>query len=150
MPSPLKSRGLALLALSVLCSAPCTAGARAQSGIELQTCEDLKITGKRYDADGKDAEFVNEYRQNIGEANRLYATTGDQISLPEGVYTVYVIAWGKRELLMHNGNLTEYFARRRATPYMRAKNRPDGRAGLAPMRLTTARTRRPFTPTLIH
>ena len=62
-------------------------------------------------ADGKDAEFVNEYQQQIGETNRLYATTGDQISLPEGVYTVYIIAWGKRELLMHNGNLTEYFAR---------------------------------------
>ena len=62
-------------------------------------------------ADGKDAEFVNEYQQNIGETNRLYATTGDQISLPEGVYTVYIIAWGKRETLMHNGNLTEYFAR---------------------------------------
>lgn len=62
-------------------------------------------------ADGKDAEFVNEYQQQIGETNRLYATTGDQISLPAGVYTVYIIAWGKRELLMHNGNLTEYFAR---------------------------------------
>jgi hypothetical protein len=62
-------------------------------------------------ADGRDAEFVNEYQQNIGETNRLYATTGDQISLPAGVYTVYVIAWGKREILMHNGNLTEYFAK---------------------------------------
>jgi hypothetical protein len=62
-------------------------------------------------ADGKDTEFVNEYQQNIGETNRLYATTGDQISLPAGVYSVYIIAWGKRELLMHNGNLTEYFAK---------------------------------------
>lgn len=62
-------------------------------------------------ADGKDVEFVNEYQQNIGETNRLYATTGDQISLPAGVYTVYIIAWGKRELMMHNGNLTEYFAK---------------------------------------
>jgi hypothetical protein len=62
-------------------------------------------------ADGRDAEFVNEYQQNIGETNRMYATTGDQISLPAGVYTVYIIAWGKREVLMHNGNLTEYFAK---------------------------------------
>ena len=62
-------------------------------------------------ADGKDAEFINEYQQNIGETNRLYATTGDQISLPAGVYSVYIIAWGKRETLMHNGNLTEYFAK---------------------------------------
>jgi len=62
-------------------------------------------------ADGKDAEFVNEYQQNIGETNRMYATVGDQISLPAGVYSVYIIAWGKREVLMHNGNLTEYFAK---------------------------------------
>jgi hypothetical protein len=62
-------------------------------------------------ADGKDAEFVNEYQQNIGETNRLYATTGDEISLPAGVYSVYIIAWGKRELLEHRGNLTEYFAK---------------------------------------
>jgi hypothetical protein len=62
-------------------------------------------------ADGKDVEFVNEYQQDIGEKNRMYATTGDQISLPVGVYSVYIIAWGKRELLMHKGNLTEYFAK---------------------------------------
>jgi hypothetical protein len=62
-------------------------------------------------ADGKDVEFVNKYQQDIGEKNRMYATTGDQISLPAGVYSVYIIAWGKRELLMHNGNLTEYFAK---------------------------------------
>ena len=62
-------------------------------------------------ADGRDAEFVNEYQQNIGEKNRLYATTGDEISLPAGVYTVYIIAWGKRELMEHHGNLTEYFAK---------------------------------------
>jgi hypothetical protein len=41
----------------------------------------------------------------------MYATTGDQISLPAGVYSIYIIAWGKRELLMHNGNLTDYFAK---------------------------------------
>jgi hypothetical protein len=62
-------------------------------------------------ADGKDVEFINEYQQNIGEKNRLYATTGDSLSLPAGVYSVYIIAWGKRETMEHRGNLTEYFAK---------------------------------------
>ncbi|HEV3469622.1 MAG TPA: hypothetical protein VG148_09900 [Pyrinomonadaceae bacterium] len=62
-------------------------------------------------ADGKDAEFVNEYQQNIGEENRKYATVGDSLKLPAGSYSVYVIAWGKREVLEHRGNLTEYFAK---------------------------------------
>jgi hypothetical protein len=62
-------------------------------------------------ANGKDVEFVNEYQQNIGEKNRLYATTGDSLSLPAGVYSVYIIAWGKRETMEHRGNLTEYFAK---------------------------------------
>lgn len=62
-------------------------------------------------ADGKDAEFVNEYEQNIGEGNRKYATVGDELKLPAGTYTVYIIAWGKRELLEHHGNLKEYFAK---------------------------------------
>lgn len=57
--------------------------------------------------DGKDVKFINEYQQNIGETNRKYATVGDQLRLPTGVYSVYIIAWGKRE----NGNLTEYFAK---------------------------------------
>jgi hypothetical protein len=61
--------------------------------------------------DGKDAKFVNEYQQNIGEQNRKYATVGDSLSLPAGVYSVYIIGWGKRETMMHNGNLTEYFAK---------------------------------------
>jgi hypothetical protein len=62
-------------------------------------------------ADGKDVEFVNEYQQNIGEQNRKYATVGDELKLPAGTYSVYIIAWGKRELLEHHGNLTEYFAK---------------------------------------
>jgi len=62
-------------------------------------------------ADGKDVKFINEYQQNIGEKNRFYATTGDELKLPAGVYSVYIIAWGKRELMMKNGNLTEYFAK---------------------------------------
>jgi hypothetical protein len=62
-------------------------------------------------ADGKDVEFINEYQQNIGEKNRFYATVGDQISLPAGIYSVYIIAWGKRETMEHRGNLTEYFAK---------------------------------------
>lgn len=62
-------------------------------------------------ADGKDVEFVNEYQQNIGEENRKFATVGDMLKLPAGTYSVYIIAWGKRELLMKRGNLTEYFAK---------------------------------------
>jgi hypothetical protein len=61
--------------------------------------------------DGKDVEFMNEYQQNIGEKNRFYATTGSEISLPAGTYSVYIIAWGKREVMEHRGNLTEYFAK---------------------------------------
>ncbi len=62
-------------------------------------------------ADGKDVEFVNEYQQNIGDKNRFYATGGNEISLPAGTYSAYVIAWGKRETMEHHGNLTEYFAK---------------------------------------
>ena len=62
-------------------------------------------------ADGKDVKFINEYQQNIGETNRKYATIGDQLRLPAGVYSVYIIAWGKRETMMKNGNLNEYFAK---------------------------------------
>ena len=61
--------------------------------------------------DGKDVAFVNDYQQNIGETNRKYATVGDQLRLPAGVYSVYIIAWGKRETMEHRGNLTEYFAK---------------------------------------
>ena len=62
-------------------------------------------------AGGKDVEFINEYQQNIGEQNRKYATVTDQMKLPAGTYSVYIIAWGKREVLEHRGNLTEYFAK---------------------------------------
>jgi len=62
-------------------------------------------------ADGKDAEFINEYQQNIGEKNRKYATVGDELKLPAGTYSVYIIAWGRREVSEHNGNLTDYFAK---------------------------------------
>lgn len=61
--------------------------------------------------DGKDVAFVNDYQQNIGETNRKYATVGDQLRLPAGVYSVYIIAWGKRETMEHLGNLKEYFAK---------------------------------------
>lgn len=61
--------------------------------------------------DGKDVEFVNEYQQNIGDKNRFYATQNNELSLPAGKYSVYVIAWGKREVMEHRGNLTEYFAK---------------------------------------
>jgi hypothetical protein len=71
----------------------------------------IGIVFHKQGADGKDTDFVNEYQQNIGETNRKYATVGDMLRLPAGTYSVYVIAWGKRESLVHNGNLTEYFAR---------------------------------------
>lgn len=61
--------------------------------------------------DGRDVAFVNEYQQNIGEPNRKYATVGDSFRLPAGVYSVYIIGWGKRETMEHRGNLTEYFAK---------------------------------------
>ncbi|HEV2915294.1 MAG TPA: hypothetical protein VGX92_18590 [Pyrinomonadaceae bacterium] len=62
-------------------------------------------------AGGKDVEFINEYQQNMGETNRKYATVGNEIKLPAGTYSVYIIAWGKREVMEHRGNLTEYFAK---------------------------------------
>lgn len=61
--------------------------------------------------DGKDVAFVNEYQQNIGEKNRFYATVNNELKLPAGVYSVYIIGWGKRETMVHNGNFTEYFAK---------------------------------------
>lgn len=65
----------------------------------------------RQGAGGKDAEFVNEYQQKIGEENRKYATVTDEMKLPAGTYSVYIISWGKREVSEHRGNLTEYFAK---------------------------------------
>jgi hypothetical protein len=62
-------------------------------------------------AGGGDAEFINEYQQNMGEKNRKYATVGDALRLPAGVYSVYIIDWRKREVSEHRGNLTEYFAK---------------------------------------
>lgn len=62
-------------------------------------------------ADGKDAEFINELQADIGETNSKYATVGDSLKLPAGVYSVYIISWGKRESLMKNGNLTDYLAK---------------------------------------
>lgn len=71
----------------------------------------IGIVFYQQDANGKDVEFKNEYQQNIGMENRKYATVGDQLRLPAGVYSVYIIAWGKREVSEHKGNLTEYFAK---------------------------------------
>jgi hypothetical protein len=65
----------------------------------------------RQDPSGKDVAFINEYQQQIGETSRKYATVGDEISLPAGTYSVYVIKWGDREPLEHNGNLTKYLAK---------------------------------------
>ncbi len=62
-------------------------------------------------ADGKDVEHINEYQQQIGEKNSKYATVGDELKLPAGTYSVYIISWGKRELMMKNGNLKDYLAK---------------------------------------
>ncbi len=71
----------------------------------------IGVVFHRQGSDGKDVEFINEYQQNIGETNRKYATVGNELSLPVGVYSVYIIAWGKREVYEHRGNLKEYFAK---------------------------------------
>jgi hypothetical protein len=62
-------------------------------------------------ADGKDVEHINEYQQQIGEKNTKYATVGDALKLPAGTYSVYIISWGKREMMMKNGNLKDYLAK---------------------------------------
>jgi hypothetical protein len=69
----------------------------------------------KQDASGKDVEFINEYQQNIGDKNRMYATGGNELSLPAGTFSVYIIPWGKRETMEHKGNLTEYFAKMTVT-----------------------------------
>lgn len=61
--------------------------------------------------DGKDVDFINEYMQDMGAANRKYATVGNNFRLPAGTYSVYIISWGKRESLVHNGNFKEYLAK---------------------------------------
>ena len=61
--------------------------------------------------DGKDGEFLYEFQQQIGSENRKYATTEAPFYLPAGNYTIYIITWGKRETLVHNGNLTDYLAK---------------------------------------
>lgn len=73
--------------------------------------EFIGIVFYKQGADGKDVEFINEYQQNIGEKNSKYATVGDELKLPAGTYSVYIITWGKRELMMKRGNLTEYLAK---------------------------------------
>ncbi len=71
----------------------------------------IGIVIHKQDSTGKDVDFINEYQQNIGEENRKYATVGDNFKLPAGVYSIYIIAWPKRELLTHNGNFTDYLAK---------------------------------------
>lgn len=61
--------------------------------------------------DGKDGEFLYEFQQQIGSGNRKYATTEAPFYLPAGTYTIYVITWGKRETMVHNGNFTDYLAK---------------------------------------
>ena len=58
----------------------------------------IGIVFHKQDAKGKDVEFVNEYQQNIGMENRKYATVGDSLRLPAGVYSVYIIALGQTRI----------------------------------------------------
>lgn len=61
--------------------------------------------------DGKDGDFLYEFQQNIGSGNRKYATTEAPFYLPVGVYTIYIVAWDKRDSLYHKGNFTDHFAK---------------------------------------
>lgn len=61
--------------------------------------------------DGKDGDFLYEFQQQMGADNRKYATVNSGFYLPAGSYSIYIIAWGKRESLYKKGNYTEYFAK---------------------------------------
>ena len=61
--------------------------------------------------DGKDGDFLYEFQQNIGTGNRKYATTEAPFYLPAGVYSIYILAWDKRDSLYHKGKFTDYFAK---------------------------------------
>lgn len=71
----------------------------------------IGIVFHKQGADGKDVAFVNEYQQQMDPQHRKYATVGDNFRLPAGTYSVYIISWGKRESLVHNGNFKEYFGK---------------------------------------
>lgn len=71
----------------------------------------IGIVFHKQGSDGKDVAFINEYQQQMDPKYRKYATVGDNFKLPAGTYSVYIISWGKRESLVHNGNFTEYFAK---------------------------------------
>lgn len=71
----------------------------------------LAIVIHKQGPDGKDVDFINELQAEIGEKYRKYATVGDMLKLPAGTYSIYIITWGKRETLYHNGNFKEYLAK---------------------------------------
>jgi len=71
----------------------------------------IGIVFHKQGTDGKDVAFINEYQQQMDPKYRKYATVGDNFKLPAGTYSVYIISWGKRESLVHNGNFAEYFAK---------------------------------------
>jgi hypothetical protein len=71
----------------------------------------IGIVFHKQGADGKDVDFINEYQQQMDPTYRKYATVGDNFRLPAGTYSVYIISWGKRETLVHNGNFKDYFAK---------------------------------------
>ena len=98
-------RRFAFPASAVCLSILSTSAAFAQYKIDLQTCEDLKISKAQYGVN------VVETATCINPTKSFKPTVGDQLRLPAGVYSVYIIAWGKRETLEHRGNLTEYFAK---------------------------------------
>ena len=104
MLSPTPTRYLVLFALLVGCQCLARESRADRRGIYRHH---LLQAG----AGGKDVESTNEYQQNIGEKNRKYVTVGDELKLPAGTYSVYIIAWGKREVMERRGNLTKYFAK---------------------------------------
>jgi hypothetical protein len=72
----------------------------------------LGIVIHKQGSDGKDTDFVDERQtEQLGEKSNKYATVGGLMSLPPGVYTIYVINWYNREINVHNGNFKEYYAK---------------------------------------
>ena len=71
----------------------------------------IGIVIHRQGPDGKDVDFISEYKQTVGANRRSYASVGEMLTLPAGVYSIYIISWDKRERGKHRGNFKEYFAK---------------------------------------
>lgn len=75
----------------------------------------LGIIVHKQGADGKDIEFVDEWMSDpLGEKSTMWATVGGLPSaswIKPGRYTIYMIAWGNRQVNDHPGNFKEYFSK---------------------------------------